>query len=203
MNTNKTDKQPPRMARGRRRSIFAAGACVLLALPRLATPHGIGIVNPAIAMPDNLPLLLNDGKHVTLGNLLQERRTLLQLMFTGCSETCPLQGALFAALGAKFATALNGKNQMLSVSIDPMDDPRSLSSWLTRFGAGRGWIAAVPSSHGIDLIRTLLQGGRAGLGTHSSQVFFIDESQRLIWRTEDFPSTEIVVQIGKRNGWVT
>ena len=203
MNVNKTTALHAPMAQGRRRWMLAAGAYLILAAPVIAQAHNVGIVKPKIAIPGDLPVVRSDGARLSLRELLRGRRTLLQLMFTGCGETCPLQGALFAAVRGRFAAAVDGKNQLLSLSIDPMDDPATLSTWLRQFGAGQGWIAAVPSARGIEVMRTSLQSGADTASAHPSQVFFIDESEQLIWRTEDFPSTEIVIGIGKRNRWIS
>jgi len=196
------ERQSDVPAMERRRLMLAMGACLSMALPVMAKAHGIGIVDPAIAIPTGFAVLRNDGRRMLLRDLLKQRRTIMQLMFTGCGETCPLQGALFAALQKRLASDSNGENQLLSVSINPMDDARSLATWLHRFGAGRRWIAAVPGAKAIDSIRTALQDARATIGGHSSQVYFINEAGRLIWRTEDFPSSDIVVEIAKHNRWI-
>lgn len=187
----------------RRRFMIATGTCLTFALPRFSSAHGVGIVNPPITLPMDVTVVRDDGTNSPLRKIIQGRRTLLQLMFTGCSETCPLQGALFAEIQDSIAKAAGGDIQMLSLSIDPMDNARSLSTWLSRFAARKTWVAAVPSSEGINVIRTSLQRGGASTRNHSSQVYFIDELGRLVWRTEDFPSIEIVVAIMQRNGWIT
>lgn len=190
------------IAPGRRRLMVAAAACCTLALPCAGRAHGIGIVDPPVAIPAGLSVACSNGRRVRLRELLQGRQSLVQLMFTGCSETCPLQGALFAAIQARLATPASSRMLLLSLSIDPMDDARSLSNWLRGFGAGRSWIAAVPSSQDIDVIRASLQDRHAAVPNHSSQVYFIDESMRLIWRTEDLPSAEVVIAIARHRHWI-
>ena len=94
---------------GRRRllgALAAAAASSLLgslwpgqalgAPPAAQKPHF-----PFGPLPDPRPvpawaLHTNDGQSTDLARLCRGRSTALQLMFTGCSATCPLQGALFA-----------------------------------------------------------------------------------------------------------
>jgi protein SCO1/2 len=182
----------------RRRLLAAGGACLALGLPRPGRAHGIGIVRPPVPLPATVAVRRSDGARMPLGRLLEGRTTLLQLMFTGCSEVCPLQGALFASLQDELATLRADQFQLLSLSIDPMDDARSLSGWLRRFGAGRRWLAAVPSSGDIDVVRAALQSGTPGPRTHTSQVYFVDRYARLVWRSEDFPPNHVVLDIARQ-----
>jgi protein SCO1 len=194
-------------SKGRRHVLAAAawaGACLVLGRPPAARAHGIGIVTPPVALPLDLRVLRSDGARLPLRRLLLGRTTALQLMFTGCSETCPLQGALFAGVQEQAARrggrCCGARFQLLSLSIDPMDDARSLAAWLRRFGAGRNWLAAVPAAGDIDTLRAVLQSGAPALRAHSSQVFFVDPGGRLVWRSEDLPPTELVVDIATRLG---
>src|SRR5689334_1431335 len=78
-----------------------------------------------------------DGRRTDLPGLLTGRTTAIQLMFTGCSSICPIQGALFAELQQRLGDAAKAERlQLLSLSIDPLaDDPPALTAWLQRFGA--------------------------------------------------------------------
>lgn len=185
---------------GRRRFLVAwAGACLALGRSSVASAHGIGIVTPPVGLPLEVRVLRSDGVRLPLRRLLLGRTTALQLMFTGCSETCPLQGALFASVQQEAAHS-GSRLQLLSLSIDPMDDARSLSAWLQRFGAGRNWMAAVPTAADIDVLRKALQAGAPAVPAHSSQVFFVDTGGRLVWRSEDLPPVELVMDIATRLG---
>lgn len=197
MTSNSTLRQGRMPPSGRRRFLGTAGACLALGMPVLARPHGLGIVDPPVDLPLGMRVLRSDGVRLPLRGLLRGRTTALQLMFTGCSETCPLQGALFAGVQER-ATVPGGRLQLLSLSIDPMDDARSLAAWLKRFGARKNWLAAVPSASDIDILRTALQAGQASTRSHSSQVFFIDRNGRLVWRSEDLPPVELVAGIAAR-----
>lgn len=180
----------------RRRFMHKMAAVGLVTgFPAIGHGHGIGLVKPPVVLPPGVIVLRSDGMRMPLHTILQGRTTALQLMFTGCSETCPLQGALFANLQQRLHHQRSQRIQLLSLSIDPMDDAKSLSSWLRRFKAGKDWIAAVPASKDIDALRAVLQAGATSSSNHSSQVFFIDRRGQLVWRSEDLPPVEVIVRI--------
>jgi protein SCO1/2 len=181
-----------------RRQLLLASAGLVLAQSRLALAHGVGIVWPAVHLPAATPLLLSDGAHMPLSRVFANKMTVVQLMFTGCSEVCPLQGALFEAIQDSITKLDGGRFQLLSISIDPMDNCYSLSSWLRRFNAGKAWQAAVPLGLGIDVVRAALQAGAQTTRPHTSQVYFVDRLSRLVWRSEDFPPEEVVLEIAQR-----
>jgi protein SCO1/2 len=174
-----------------RRKLIAAAA----AMPFAARAHGpFGRVEPPRAAPA-MPLLGTDGKFCGLRERLLGRVTALQLMFTGCSAVCPLQGALFAAVAQELKP---GDGRLLSLSIDPLgDDPKALSVWLARFGALPAWQAAVPRVKDVDRLLDLLSGRAEAPDRHSTQVYMFDRQARLVYRTPDLPPPAHVVELLK------
>jgi protein SCO1/2 len=182
-----------------RRRLLQAGLAALgsAALPTHA--DDIGRVRPPVAAPA-LRLLGHDGRPTTLAAVLQQRVTVVQLMFTGCSAICPLQGLLFASLQAALPTRGMADVQLLSLSIDPLgDDPKALRTWLRRFAAGPTWRAAAPVPADLDGLLGLL--GRNGLSAnastgdrHSGQLGLFDREKRLVWRTADLPPVNEVLE---------
>lgn len=186
----------------RRNWLAAAGAWGVVGAARsqaqAQTPADppTGLVLPPQPGPA-LRLRTQDGRERELRQLLQGRITALQLMFTGCSTSCPAQGALFAAL----ATAgLPARGQLLSVSIDALgDDPKSLSAWLARFGASASqWQAGVPAVRDVDPFADWLKGAPGRSGTHTAQVFLFDAQGRLRFRTPDEPPAQAVLALLKQ-----
>lgn len=165
----------------------AAGAGLLAAQP--ASAHGgLGPVTPPRPAPP-LPLTLHDGRSTTLPALLRGRVTALQLMFTGCSASCPVQGAVFASLQGLVLGALPAA-RLLSLSIDPVsDDAAALDGWRRRFGAAEGWLAAAPPvRHGeamLDFVEGRSAAGRVA-DRHNAQVFLFDVQGRLAYRLAEF-----------------
>jgi protein SCO1/2 len=179
------------------RALLRAGAIAALpVVPSVARAHAtVGPVQPPITPPD-IMLTRQDGTRIALPKLLQGKATAMQLMFTGCSETCPLQGALFAAVQNRIPNLAASNMQLLSLSIDALgDDARTLSAWLRQFGAGQRWTAAVPSVKDVGVLTHALQRPIDRLESHSAQVYFFDKRGILVWRTESLPPVEVVVKL--------
>lgn len=189
-----------------RRRLLQAGAA-WLALPaagvgraqlpgQVAQPHAApGPLKPPLVAPA-LNLTPSSGPTETMAACLKGRITALQLMFTGCSATCPIQGAMFAEVQQQLlATQAPAEWRLLSVSIDALSDgPAQLKAWLERFGAQAArWRAAVPGVKEVDTLFNFLQGQVGGVDRHSAQVFVFDRQAALAWRTVDLPSTRQVM----------
>lgn len=182
-----------------RRHLLVRAAAVLAAAGPLGTAyaHG-GLVLPPLAPPSTVRLRLQDGRTLSPVALLEGRVTALQLMFTGCSATCPIQGALFAEVERQLLVrrAAPGDVQLVSASIDVLgDNPAALAAWLGRFGAGGLWRAATPAVADLDRWLDFLQGRRAGADRHTTQVFLFDRQGRLAMRTVDLPPPSEVVRL--------
>ena len=157
-----------------------------------ATPaHApFGPIRPPVQPPD-IALLGSDGRAVRLRGLMAGRPTALQLMFTGCSATCPIQGAVFAEAARQLrATELARKVQLVSFSIDALgDSPAALQAWMERHGADPAWRAVVPREpRGVDAMTTFLRAGREGPDPHTGQVHVFDRAGRWIFKSPDLPS---------------
>ncbi|WP_423762984.1 SCO family protein [Burkholderia sp. NLJ2] len=188
----------------RRRRAWLTAALALAALrpgPAPAVPivgyHG-GRVTPPVPVPD-VPVHTADGRATHLHALLNGRVTALQLFFTGCSSTCPIQGAVFQRVQGLLGPRRHPDVQLLSLSISPLEDtPARMRAWLARFDARPGWIAAAPELQDVDALQALFGGGLTGLDNHSTQVQVVDRAGALIWRTYELPSAESVADILRR-----
>jgi protein SCO1 len=175
----------------------------LALLSALATPWAIaqtaapahepfGPLRPAQPAP-SVWLTGDDGQRFELTQRLRGRITALQLMFTGCSATCPIQGALFGAIAPLVAG--ERKMQLLSVSIDPLgDSPQAVRAWLARFGAHANWHGAVPRVEDVDRLLDFVRGRAAGADRHTAQVYLFDRQARLAYRTADMPPARFVAE---------
>ena len=184
----------------RRRWLGAASSLALgLPLPGLAAPAGqpakvphdpFGGIEPPLPAPV-LACRRDDAQTATLPNLLRGQVTAVQLMFTGCSALCPIQGALFAEVRRRLGSS---PGRLLSLSIDPLnDDPKALRSWLDRFDAPPSWRAAVPRPDDVGPLLDFLRGRAEGVDSHTGQVFVFDRQARLVWRTPELPPAAHVV----------
>jgi protein SCO1/2 len=146
-----------------------------------------------------LPLRRHDGAARTLTAQLRGAVTAVQLMFTGCSTVCPIQGALFAALQVAMAAEHGTTLRLLSLSVDPLaDDPAALSAWLRRFGAGPAWSAAAPTHEALEGMLSLFKGAATAGDRHTGQVHVFDREARLAWRTSELPPTAEVMAALRR-----
>ncbi|HET9646433.1 MAG TPA: SCO family protein [Burkholderiaceae bacterium] len=160
----------------------------------------MGPVDPPVAAPD-LMLVDHLGQPRRLPSWLRGHTTLVQLIFTGCSSVCPIQGALFAEVQRRIeAQPSPGSVHLLSISIDTQGDtPQALAQWLGRMGARQpDWSAAVPSSTALEALQASLRGRASsanGLDAHSESVFFFDEQARLRWRSSALPTVDEVMRV--------
>jgi len=174
-----------------------AASLVGVPLSALELPPNIehGRVYPPLPLP-SLPLRCADGRVSDLASLTRGFATAAHLMFTGCSSSCPIQGAIFQRVQSLLPPNRARLTRLLSISIDPAHDtPRTLKAWLARFGARTGWTAAVPASTDMPQILQLFGRGRTNIADHATQVQIIDRDARLIWRTGALPPAESVVDI--------
>jgi protein SCO1/2 len=152
-----------------------------------------GPVTPPQA-PPAVALTLHDDSSLALRDVLLGRLTALQLMFTSCQATCPIQGALFGETAKKLGSTVEAA-QLLSVSIDPgQDTPAALRAWLRRFGVSPRWRAARPQKDQIEGLITFLKSKKAGADPHSAQVYFFNRKGELVMRSTDFPPAADVIR---------
>jgi protein SCO1 len=182
------------MRLSRRSVLAAASATVAATITRPARAHNsAGVVEPPVR-PPAAQLTLDDGRARRLHDLLAGRVTAVQLIFTRCQATCPIQGALFAR-AVRAVAAGAGDAQWLSLTIDPAHDtPPILRAWLARFRAGPGWRAARPAPADLPPLFDFLNARKSGADNHTAQVYFFDRAGRLAMRTVDFPPVETVVR---------
>ena len=161
--------------------------------------HGsFGFVQPPLPVPA-MAITEVDGQTGVLRQLLQGRVTAVQLMFTGCSATCPIQGALFAEV-QQLLTGQDPSLRLLSLSIDPLgDDPKALRNWLSKHSAQSSrWRAAVPQVQDVDRLFDFLRGRAEGPDRHTAQAFVFDRHARLAYRTQDMPDPTTLVALLQR-----
>jgi protein SCO1 len=178
----------------RRRALLAAACGPVLISPRASAHEAFGRVTPARSASPWL-LLDDSGRRRVLRQRLQGRVTAVQLMFTGCNSTCPLQGALFGDAARRLGGRLPAA-QLLSISVDPLgDDPAALRAWLGRFGRPPGWQAAAPRPDDLWPLVGFLQGRVLGRDNHSTQVYLFDRQARLVFRSAELPPAAHVVAL--------
>jgi protein SCO1/2 len=149
-----------------------------------------GRVKPPLPAPE-IVLITQDGSSTSLSALAQHHATAVQLIFTRCTTTCRLQGAIFEKVQELLPDQLARGIQLISLSIDPRNDaPATLRAWLRRFRARPGWIAAAPQPDQVEQMKTFFGRGRSAADDHSTQVSLLNPDGLLVWRTFELPAAE-------------
>jgi protein SCO1/2 len=157
-----------------------------------------GRIRPPVPAPD-IPLVQHDGMATTLPRLLGQHVTALQVMFTACRTTCPIQGAIFQRVQRLIPDQVAHGIQLVSLSVDPARDTSpALAQWLRRFHAGPGWIAAAPRLADVEAVRAFFGAGRSAADNHTTQVQVFDRAGSMVWRTGELPEAEEVSSLLKR-----
>jgi protein SCO1 len=164
----------------------------------------LGRLTPPLPAPA-VTLRLHNGESRPLPLLLRGRITALQLMFTGCSAVCPIQGAVFATLQHQVAAPLP-EALLLSISLDPVaDDPAALAAWRQRHAAGERWLAGAPPVAQADRMPDFVNSRSPGRGMaadrHSPQTWLFDRQGRLAYRLAELASAadiaRAMVELGR------
>jgi protein SCO1/2 len=168
---------------------FLYGAAVL----PLYADHGR--IRPPVPVPD-VAVTRQDGTPETLPGLALDHATAVQLMFTGCSATCPIQAAIFQRVQSQIPQMAARKIQLLSLSVDPFaDTPAAMRAWLGRFQAGSNWFAAAPDIKDVPLLQDFFGRASGDYADHSTQVNIVDRQGRLVWRTIELPTAEEIAGV--------
>jgi protein SCO1/2 len=165
--------------------------------------HGsVGYVSTSIVIPPSILVKIRKNE-VKLADLLVDRVTAVQFMFTSCSSICPVQGATFAELQRLLADRNVNNAQLLSVSIDELgDDELALKSWLKKFSAGPRWNAGALTTASVTPAYNVLEEQADPAYRHSAKVYIFDRTGRLVWRTGEFPRAQDILKLMEKFGEV-
>ena len=179
--------------RGQTPLMFSRRSFLQTAVSPLFRDHGR--ISPPAPVPA-VKLVRHDAASTTLRELATGHVTAVQLMFTECTTTCPIQAAIFQQVQRLVPNMASNGLQLLSLSVNPTaDSPKALSKWLRRFHAGPGWIAAAPSIKDGALIQNFFGKPNGDFSDHSTQVNIVDRQARLVWRTIELPRAEEIAAI--------
>ncbi|MBR7779700.1 SCO family protein [Undibacterium rugosum] len=175
------------------------GQAAMLSLPawaQAATPSHdpFGFIRPPRRLPD-ISVLNSANQRIALQRLMKGKLTAVQLMFTGCSAICPLQGALFAAVAAKVPSQ-DKDLQLISLSIDPLTDTAAaMRQWREQFAAHPLWQVLAPREQDLPAILALLKGEIVGNERHSGNIFLFDRQAQLVYKTAEMPPASHVLEM--------
>ncbi len=179
-----------------RRPVLAglAASLALHALPAFAH-DGIGPVKPPLEVPD-ISIVSSDGFQGSLRDRLLGRVTALQLMFTKCKSICPIEAATFVRTQEALASFPSEGIQLISLSIDPLNDtPDALKAWLESLDARVGWTAVSPAKTDLTRARQFFDGASSLGEDHSTAMSLINRAGQLVWRTAELPAPDEVAKL--------
>jgi len=89
----------------------------------------------------NVPLVTQDGKTVRFyDDLLKGKSVALNIIYTSCTDECPLETARLAQLQRLLGARMGKDIFFYSISIDPKHDtPEVLKAYMEKFSVGPGW----------------------------------------------------------------
>jgi len=101
----------------------------------------------------NVPLVAQDGRTVRFyDDLLKGKSVVVNLIYTQCSNECPLETAKLVQVQRLLAGRVGKDVFFYSISIDPFDTPELLKAYAEKFGVGPGWLFLTGNEADIALI---------------------------------------------------
>jgi len=102
----------------------------------------------------NVPLTTQDGKVVHFyDDLLKGKAVAVNLIYTHCSGSCPLETAKMVQLQRILGDRVGKDIFFYSISIDPKHDtPEALKAYSQKFHVGPGWLCLTGKEEDIKLI---------------------------------------------------
>ena len=87
-------------------------------------------------------------------DLVKDKTVLINLMYSGCGETCPANTAELAKVNDVLGQRMGRDITMVSISIDPIaDTPERLKQYWESFGAKPGWLFLTGKPQDVDRLR--------------------------------------------------
>jgi protein SCO1/2 len=133
-------------------SVAAMAAAVVLSVLLWSAP--VAAENPwgAKYFP-NVPLTTQNGDQVHFYDLIQGKIVAIELMYTSCQYSCPLETARLAQVHTMLGDRMGKDVFFYSISIDPtFDTPKVLKAYADKYHAGAGWTFLTGKKEDIDLL---------------------------------------------------
>jgi protein SCO1/2 len=132
-------------------ALLSSAAALLTPAAAVAGPWG------ADYFP-NVPLTTQDGKVVRFyDDLLKGKSVAINLIYTHCSASCPLETAKLVQLQKIMGDRVGKDIFFYSISIDPKNDtPAALKAYMAKYHVGPGWLFLTGKEEDIKLISNKL-----------------------------------------------
>jgi cytochrome oxidase Cu insertion factor (SCO1/SenC/PrrC family) len=142
----------------------------------------VEIVTSGVTVPD-MTLIDQDGRPVNVARDLAAGKLLvLNVIFTTCKGVCPPMAVNFAKLQQRLGDRLGRDVNLVSVSIDPVNDtPERLKAWARQFGALPGWTLLTGPKQDVDRLLRSLGSFSADRSQHTPFVL-VGRASKGVWR---------------------
>ena len=106
----------------------------------------------------NLQLITHHGKKVRFyDDLIQDRKVIINFMFTSCAKACPLVTANLVRVQRMLHDRIGHDIHMYSITLDAeVDTPNRLLQYAAKHGVGPGWLFLSGKVADIELLRRSL-----------------------------------------------
>jgi protein SCO1/2 len=147
------ETQPGDLNVSRKIRTGAVVAAAVVAAAALLGPKAASAQWGADYIP-NVALTTQDGKVVRLyDDLLKGKKVAINLMYTKCTSTCPLETAKLSQVKKILGDRVGKDVFFISISIDPeYDTPERLKAYSEKFHAGEGWTFVTGDDNDIKLV---------------------------------------------------
>ena len=162
--------------------------CILCAV--LSAPPAFAADWGASYIP-NVPLVTQDGQTVRLyDDLIKDKIVLINFMYAGCKEVCPLATARMAQVQKELGDHVGRDIFLYSITLDPLHDtPAVLKKHAEAFHAGPGWLFLTGTPENIAIVRYKLGERGKSLTDHGNGVMAGNGSTGEWERTSLFEDT--------------
>jgi protein SCO1/2 len=156
-------------------------------------PAGGARAAAALRVPD-VTLIDQDGRKVRFASdVVAGKVVAVSFIFTTCTTICPPLGATFG----KLRRLLGSRVQLISVSVDPLNDtPARLKAWAAKFGGGPGWTLLTGPKPEVDRLLRALQAYTPNFGDHSPLILLGNAATGTWERTSGLvPAADIAARL--------
>ncbi len=125
----------------------------------------------------NLPVQAQDGKtYAFYDELIKDKIVVINFIFTGCTQLCPLTTARLAAVKDQLGDAVGRDIYFYSISLDPLNDtPSALKKFSDGFKIGSGWMFLTGKPDDMQNIRDHLGERNRDIGEHQALVILAND----------------------------
>ncbi len=116
--------------------------------------HAVASGGPDASHFPNVELITQDGKKVHFyDDLIKGKIVAIDLIYTTCQYSCPLETARLAQVQKKLGDRVGKDIFFYSISIDPAHDtPEVLKAYMEKFHIGPGWTFLTGKKEDIDFL---------------------------------------------------